>query len=192
MVDARRPTQMGGATVNFNAETLCYIMGRHHASPPHVFFETGTQRGDTTAMVNGTGLFRLIITCERSAEFFRHARLRFELNPSVIALPLDSREALREHAPWEPCFFYLDAHHTKDGGSYDDFPLWDELAVLRERPFADIVVVDDLRGFGSSQWREQWQQVSERKIRDALGIARERATLALNDQFVIYRTEGRD
>lgn len=155
---------------------------------PRVFFETGTQRGSTTMMALRSARFTRLITCELSPGFYAHARTRFADYTNVTVLHMDSREALREYAPPEPCLFYLDAHFTKDGGSVNDWPLYDELAVLRDRPHPDVIVIDDVRGFGNRDHGHDMTTITIPGIRNALGPAREAAHRTVGDQFVVYRT----
>lgn len=173
--------------MNFTREVLGTILGRA-AVRPRFFVETGTQRGRTTLMVDESGYFDWIYTCDRSDYFAGPCREAFR-NRQITYTIEDSRAMLRR-VPAEACFFYLDAHWDRTcggGASFDDMPLWDELALLAARQTDDIVVVDDVRVFGAGlaeTGTDLWGDVSVNRILKVLKLA----TWSVHgDQLACYR-----
>lgn len=160
---------------------------------PKVFIETGTQRGLTTVMAHAYG-FELVITCDCSTWFQKEREERFAGLP-IFSLLGDSRTVLETFSRPEPTLYYLDAHWDRTAGgkaSHPGAPLWDELAVIQQRPYPDIVVVDDVRVFGTGPdvtGTTLWERVSC----DAIAAALEpiAASRIIGDQFVVYREDRR-
>ena len=79
----------------------------------------------------------------------------------------------------EPVYWYLDAHWC-DGVPAEladrcGFPLWEELDAIRQRPYADLVYVDDYHTWAMERpefpesRRHDWDDVHELKIIESLG-----------------------
>lgn len=118
---------------------------------PHVFVETGTYLGITIA--GKADHFREVHSIDLSEEFVKNARQKFsQLNVTIHHG--DSAEVLVElsNKLQEPVIFYLDAHYSGGTTAFgrDEVPLLRELAVLGNRPYNDIIFVDDTRLFGRS------------------------------------------
>jgi hypothetical protein len=163
---------------------------------PEVFVETGTFQGGTTSVA--ARFFNTVHTIELSADLYNAALHRFRLLSSVVCHLGDSARVLPDLARivQRPAVFYLDAHwfdtdqHVIPQNS--PLPLWVELAAIADRPFADWVLVDDVKDFG--QLRETldpgWQQVTEESILEILGRDRVIKSAVHGDCFCVWRKEG--
>lgn len=177
-------------------ETMIEILERHDV-PVDVFVETGTYLADTTLLMRN--LFDEVHTVELSQTLFDQAvskwattKVHFHQGASPEWLAEIGSQIER------PAVFYLDAHWvglkgaapgvTKD----DPMPLMRELEALAPRPYADIVVVDDLHAFGRKDGKRSigWAGVSRRAVRKALkgaGGALVGRSYGIKDQFVVHR-----
>ena len=141
-----------------------------------VFIETGTF--DAQSALQMAEFFSEVHTIELSEVLHKRARVKhqhsgihFHQGDSAKVLPallLDIRK---------PALFYLDAHWCEGEHVADGFPLWEELGQIAERPYADIVIVDDAGFFGRhprdrSDLYAPWQGVSQQAIVHALGAER--------------------
>lgn len=158
-------------------EGLLGVFKRLPHMPP-VCVETGTCRGDRTAMFSD--FFDKVYTIEISPGLHELAKSRNEELTNIEWLLGDSAQLLGPLAKSiaDPVFFYLDAHWAGsfDGHAVADnpFPLWDELAVIRDRENPkDIVLVDDANIFGKDRPTypegHKWLDVSPAKIGAVLG-----------------------
>ena len=115
--------------------------------------ETGTFRGDTSALLNE--YFGSCVTIERSPAFAQTARARFALVPSIRVLEGTSSEVLAQALPDAQlsCFIWLDAHGMYDyiGSSTEENPLLSELdTIFAARSSTNtIIAIDDARGLGT-------------------------------------------
>jgi len=116
--------------------------------------ETGTYYGDTAVM--GALLFDSVLTCELVPETFPTAAPRLAQYPNVMYCAGDSAAWLRSRLfETEPAsLFWLDAHWTGIGPRPEagDSPILDELAAIRSLLGKHVVLVDDVRLFGSQGW----------------------------------------
>jgi hypothetical protein len=126
----------------------------------HVFFETGTGRGEGLAYA-ASFPFRRLISSELVPELAREAAKPLAADPRVDVVTGSSTVVLSERLDdipqTAPVLFWLDAHFPGADfqlASYDAerddhvrLPLERELELIaRKRPYApDIIVVDDLR-----------------------------------------------
>jgi hypothetical protein len=125
---------------------------------PRVFVETGTFRGDTTAAM--AKVFESVFTVELSPEYWHNARRRLAGVTNVCCLPGDSAMVVPTLCDFlqEPVVWFLDAHWLRRKGKHQDkvptdnkFPLWSELLAIRQRPYTEIVIVDDVTLFGTRE-----------------------------------------
>lgn len=159
--------------------TLRAILGRvvPGAGPfPLVAIETGTLRGEFTVLL--PSLFPTVHTIELSMALY--AQLPIEDKRINWHLG-DSRIVMRDLLPTikETCLFFLDAHwfNSRIEGRSDgvvghgDFPLWGELDLIAQRPFADLVVVDDFHAFGLDRGTDYagWESVTPESLSARLG-----------------------
>jgi len=154
--------------------------------------ETGTATGDFAMTLRN--LFDHVHTIELSDRLFaevgknfRDSKVHFHHGDSAIVVPELSVEINR------PCIWYLDAHYCKQyegrAAGQKMFPLWQELAAIRARPYAEIVIVDDVHNFGrfrGENWGN-WEDVSETTICEALDQSRTFDAYFAKREFVVYR-----
>jgi len=113
-----------------------------------IFIETGTNVGHGIAAALEVG-FPRIFSIEADERLADLAAARFSKRPEVTVVCASSATALwaileQCHAP---ATIYLDAH------SYQENPLLEELAAIRDAGRSDhVVMIDDVRMFGSSDW----------------------------------------
>jgi len=139
-----------------------------------IFVETGFHRGDGTAIAFDAG-FSCIYSCDVSQFAYGWCSHRFRYHTDIIHLLLqDSREFLKARigipSPEPGKFitdlgqkttFWLDSHWCGgngevggiDGGSEDDHPLLEELAIIGEHPLKNhTLLIDDVRMFDTPGW----------------------------------------
>jgi len=181
----------------FTSEIAMQIVSYPGYEGVDAFIETGTFRGGSASAANNAGIFKDIVTIELSKELHALAVKRFS-KTKVQCLLGSSAELLAGVSQQfsRPSFFYLDAHwFSKKYGAgpsvskEDPFPLWKELEILKVRPYADIIAVDDYHVFGRSgpEIGPEWKDVSLASIIKALDEKREAHSLSTIDQFVVYR-----
>lgn len=151
---------------------------------PRVCLETGTYRGVTTRKL--ATLYEVVETIEISPVLWevasREPGIRYHLGDSALILPF----LLGQYR--EPVTCYLDAHwfERPEVGGRGQFPLWRELAALKAFVHPNIVIVDDVRMFGSDH-EGVWDQVNQQAINDALDPSRIVGTASIHDHYVVYR-----
>lgn len=159
-----------------DARKLGAILARHpSAANLRVAVETGTFKGDRADLF--AAVFPTVHTIELSRPLYESALVR--LGPLGVTCHYgDSRDVLPglAHSIQEPALWYLDAHWfslnpgpSKAGasrgavahiaGRAEGLPLWDELACLARRDFDDVIVVDDVRDFGTEKPTPEWREV---------------------------------
>jgi len=152
---------------------------------PRAFIETGTLHAETARFARQ--LYEVVETIELSEPLYRAAikryggnGIRFHLGDSAKILPV----VLATYR--EPVCLYLDAHwFPRAQVAPEAFPLWAELEAVQARPFADIVIVDDVHSFGTANPAPDWQQVTPTNL--LASVDRVLKTLIHDDHFVIYR-----
>jgi hypothetical protein len=143
------------------AEDLDLIRHRYGQSP-RVFVESGTFHGKTTRWA--LARFGEVHTIELSPEYYAEA-VRDLAPLGAVCHYGDTREHLPRLAKEiaEPAVWFLDAHWLDQpcaAGEGTPLPLADELLALAARPYADIVIVDDVFSFGKDEFQEGWGAVS--------------------------------
>jgi len=120
--------------------------------PGATWVETGTNRGDTTALLAQHG--QMVYSLEPAPGLFAAARQRFEGNPQVEVINAPSETALPELLPRlrGDVNFWLDGHNS--GGETfkgpNDTPIVEELQCIAanlSRWARVVVLVDDVRLF---------------------------------------------
>jgi hypothetical protein len=123
-----------------------------HGHPDATWIETGTYRGDTTAVLARAS--RKVISLEPAAELYAAAQRRFKDVPNVELVNATSEVALPEvmaRVSGRVCL-WLDGHFS-GGPTFkgpNDTPILNELAAVAEhlgRWESATVLVDDLRLF---------------------------------------------
>lgn len=160
-----------------------------YPDPPDIFVETGTFHGKTTRWA--VKLFRQVHTIELQEQWYAEAVRKLT--------PLGVRCYRGNSAEWvprlvrmlegEPVCWFLDAHffHCVPGvaGKESPLPLWEELKAIATRDTADIVIVDDVHAFGTSDPTPEWLDVSLERIAAYFPQCRE--AKIIGDQAVIYK-----
>jgi len=173
------------------------ILAANTESPIKVFIETGTFRA--VNVVNLAPVFEQAHSIDLSLPIYRTAvkkfgdKTRFGINfhhgDSAVVLPRLLRDIQ------EPVVVYLDGHYCREQSmptATGSFPLWKELKCIRERPYADIVIVDDVHTFGrkrpelEAMDRSNWEDVTTASILDALGQDRIDRHYVLRDEFIVH------
>ena len=129
------------------------------------FVETGTARGDSVAYAAECMAFRHLLTCEIEPVLAAGAVCRFNDEPRVMVMRMDSILFMRLVATsgLPPALFWLDAHYPGAGfglKAYDAeipedqrLPLERELELIRDhRGGRDMIVIDDLRIYETGDW----------------------------------------
>jgi predicted O-methyltransferase YrrM len=163
------------------------ILRGFHGKGPNVFVETGTFHGKTARWA--AERFQVVHTVELSPELYRAAAEA--LTPlGVRCHQGDTREHLPRLAKEidEPVFWFLDAHwldREHAAGKGTQLPLHDELTALAERPYADVIVVDDVASFGREDYQPGWGEVALEWI--AGHFPHHKASMRYKDVAVVYR-----
>ncbi len=117
-----------------------------HCLPISAIVETGTFRGETTALFATTSL--PVYTVEINPRYFSYTKMRFLLNRKNVCLYHgDSCTFLRKlcedgSVPKKNIFFYLDAHWG------ETLPLREELEIIFSRWKKPVVMIDDFKVAG--------------------------------------------
>ena len=152
------------------------------------FVESGTFHGKTTRLA--VEQFAAVHTIELNADWYTEA-VRDLVPLGVKCYHGNSADLVPQLASEieEPVVWYLDAHWFKlvpdVAGETEGLPLWAELEALAKRPYADVIVVDDVASFGKTEPTPEWIDVSLEKI--ASYFPGHREAVILRDQAVVYR-----
>jgi hypothetical protein len=178
------------------------------------YIETGSYRGFTIDTVLHE--YDTIHSIELSLKWYAHCTMKFRQFDHVKVHRGDSREVLPAllETVREPSIVFLDAHYS--GGTtaraQNDTPLLQELEILGQRTYPDIVVVDDTSFLGAKGGHEPEEPISDDDVWPAFaydwsdttkdGVLAKlkpgyalltNANLAMtssprNDQFILYPT----
>jgi hypothetical protein len=173
----------------FTMPRLSAVQHRHPGvAEIRVFVESGTFHGKTTRMA--AARFAIVHTIELHEAWYQEA-VR-ELGPlGVHCHHGDSATVVPQLAAeiQEPVVWYLDAHYftlvPDVAGADVPLPLWAELAAIARRRYPDVIVVDDVRSFGTENPTPEWAEVSLDRI--AAAFPGHREAVILHDQAVVYR-----
>lgn len=163
----------------FSSETL----KRHKYGS--VFIETGTFLGDGVQAALDAG-FETIHSIELNDDMYRDACARFRNTPGVTIWHGDSADVLPqilERVGPVRCTLWLDAHASGplSGGRSGGTPVLDELDAIAASEARCLIMIDDRRLFGSSEW----SFVTEPQAIDALRrIHRVMYTISHEDGFI--------
>lgn len=164
--------------------------------------ETGTYQTKTTRALKEA--FRRVFTIELGWEFFHNAQQ--SLGPDTCCLWGDSAKVLpallRDARLDEPVLFYLDAHWFDKPLVPTDspMPLVEEIEAIAQRPYADVIVIDDCQYLGQG-WKSTntpterivdhgWRKASVEWINKTLGRVRDTFTVTDNTQHMIFVQEA--
>lgn len=173
-----------------SAEQINGILARSKGARPQVWVETGC--ADGKQLVVAAPLFSRVFGVELDAHHAEAANKAVSAAPHVVVIHGDTQKELPKLAARmnEPVLFYLDAHYCamKPPIRKSPFPLWDELILLRQRPFADIVIVDDVHTFGKRRddlrYKDapEWEGVTGASLSSFLGVPGE----TIGDGWVMW------
>lgn len=134
-----------------------------------VYVETGIWKGDTLKVASR--VFVRVIGIDILPYCVITARKRVQSAEILLGSSLDFLPKLCAEIK-KPVFWYLDAHWTDFDPPMAPTPfvLWNELGLIRERTFPDVVVVDDVHTFGLKRSDvPEWEGVTVETIADCLG-----------------------
>ena len=118
------------------------------------FIETGTFRGDTVEAMRRR--FRAIWSIELGHNLAAAAQHRFARYPHITIIEGDSATVLPTLLPQisGPCLFWLDGHWNGDEltAQGERHPLMAELGAVLGRHERDVILIDDVRMFGSGDY----------------------------------------
>ena len=116
------------------------------------YIETGTYLGDGIKKVLNN--YVTIHSIELSEKWYDYNVQQFRDEPTVKMHLGDSKKILPEllETIKEPVTIFLDAHYSGKLTAYgeEETPLLFELEILKERPYDDIIIIDDCRLLGKS------------------------------------------
>lgn len=174
-----------------SAHAIQGILAQHPGYDGLAYIETGLWKGDQIAIAKD--IFRVVHGIELDDYWHAVNRDRWSACDHVRIHHGDSRVVLPSvlDAIDGPVFFYLDAHYCKiDPPIANDagFPLWDELAIIRDRGQRDIVIVDDVHTFGVERpdiGMTEWVGVTAETVREFFG-ARLLDSEIVEDSFAVW------
>jgi hypothetical protein len=141
----------GPPPLRWKQRHLARLLRKHHLD---YFVETGTHFGDTVATL--APKCRRSWTIEIDDDLFRRATQRFEQDENIVVLHGDSARVLPEVLRELPAsaLFWLDGHFSGEGtGRADlDTPVNAELAAIIADGRPHVVVIDDVREFGTGDY----------------------------------------
>ena len=116
------------------------------------YIETGTYLGNGIKDVLNN--YDTVHSIELSAHWFDHNVEQFKNNKNVQMHLGDSKEVLPVllDSIYEPVTIFLDAHYSGKPTAFgqEETPLLHELAMLQQRGFDDIIIIDDCRLLGKT------------------------------------------
>jgi len=162
---------------------------------PSVYIETGLWKGNQLAIASK--VFDVCYGIELAPHWAQVNRDRFNGMDRVTIFEGDSAKVLPKVLAdlRQPVVINLDAHFCKTDPpvAKSKFPLWSELAYVTERPYADIILVDDIHTFGRrredlrfSKGDEEWEAVRPRRLVRELGRVERHE--AVDDSYVLWRS----
>ena len=157
------------------------------------YIETGTYLGNGIKCVLDN--YENIHSIELSEKWYQHNVKQFKNNNNVKMYLGDSKKILPELLKTinEPITIYLDAHYSGGTTAFgeEEVPLLFELEILKQREYADIIIIDDCRLLGKTgicgagdnhpvypTMTYNWSNITENKI---INLMKEGYILLKND-----------
>ncbi len=178
------------------------LLARHPGFECPVYIETGLHTGRRIALC--APHFEAVHGIELDDHWFAVSTEKTKGMDHVVLHKGDTRHLLPQVLALFPdtsCFIHLDAHfcQTDPPIRKSEFPLWDELALIRDREVRDIVSVDDVHTFGKkraelkySEDAVEWEGVTTTSILEFFGD-RVYDSRTIADAFVVWKLpEGDD
>ena len=181
------------------------------------FIETGTLWGNGVDYALESG-FDKIISIEINSQLADKAKEKYKNESRVTIIEGSSPLVLREILPGinEPALFWLDAHfpgadanldaYKAELDASDNVPLEIELSIIKNRPYKDVIICDDLwlyeevplskwsnfndhcKSYGHNITREQLVKDGMPEIFEQMFIKTHKMTRDFNDQgFLIFK-----
>lgn len=128
-----------------------------------IFIETGSQEGWTMLEAKKYG-FKEMHGIELKSEFYEFSKNLLKDLSNVKLWLGESPDVLKEICPnlTEQATFWLDAHASGPnipGGKYGGCPLLEELEAINLSPYKNhVLMIDDIRLFGSAEWDYLYKQ----------------------------------
>ncbi len=133
------------------------------------FVETGTFRAETITKMSN--IFASCHSIELSQDLYEDARKKYS-STAINFYWGDSVQVLTKLVPTikEAAIFFLDAHwcgRESEKGNID-VPLIEEIKLIVDRPFRDLLIIDDFRLFSTSG-KEDWSGITVKNVLTCLG-----------------------
>ena len=156
------------------------------ATKTNVYIETGCWLGGGIDRV--VDYYDVVHGIELSDRYYNIIKERFKDNKKVIVHHGDSKKILPLVLQdiHEPVTIYLDAHWSGGDTAYgeEETPLLQELALLKERKYDDIIIIDDCRLFGLKGQEHDvnynWRHITKTRIKNEF----------MKDGYVILKNTG--
>lgn len=126
-----------------------------------VFVETGTYRGETINALKNS--FDSLYSIELSSDLYDKAKARFNRYPHIKIYNGDSKDILPQIVKQldEPALFWLDAHYSGGVTAFSENPIIHEVTTIIKAKKEDVVVIDDLRLFGTDPDYPKYQELKD-------------------------------
>jgi len=154
---------------------------------PRVFIESGTELGRTIGAMRP--VFPVRHTIELSPLFYTYARLKF-FGQGIKFHFGDSAKILPKIAArvTEPAVFFLDAHCSSGYSSGQDIPLYRELAAIAKRAYGDLIIIDDVRLFGTKlKPQEDWSSINRSDMEKVFPSHTLAKSYIKNDRLILVK-----
>jgi hypothetical protein len=165
------------------------------------FVETGTNQGRTIFLMQEH--FRELHTVELSKRYYLKVMCRrfvrafkklFRKTPGTVS-PQKTRFYLGDSAVVikqlaaslnKPAVFFLDSHYCglRTARGEKDVPLLDELTAISRRQFSDLILIDDVRLFGTSH-AQDWIDITQENILKCFPEGKLKKHYVSNDRFIL-------
>jgi hypothetical protein len=176
------------------------------------YIETGTYQGDGVKTILNN--YNNIHSIELAEQWYNYNVEQFKNDKNVKLYLGDSKNVLKELLKNinEPVTVYLDAHYAGGSTAYGDeeTPLLQELELLKNRIYDDIIIIDDCRLLGKTglcgcgenhhiypTMTYDWRDITEEKIKN---LMKDDYSLLVNnnhiftdgacDQFILVKNKG--
>jgi hypothetical protein len=86
----------------------------------------------------------------------------------------------------KPAVFFLDSHYCglRTARGEKDVPLLDELTAISRRQFSDLILIDDVRLFGTSH-AQDWIDITQENILKCFPEGKLKKHYVSNDRFIL-------
>lgn len=140
--------------------------------PLDIIVETGTYRSVNTRMMSK--VFKEVHSVELSTVLHEAAIEACKDIDNIYLYHGDSSLVIPSLEFEFPIYYFLDAHwcRTKPPTTANGcFPLWNELEFIAQRPYSDVIIVDDVHAFENksrealdSRYNNDWDGVNKETI----------------------------